>query len=302
MAEYRIGSFNMRNFGFGSHKDFDKIADIIEGEDFDVVALQEIRSEGKGVEKLVNYNLPGWDSCFAEPRESNDYEKSKDKRGEGYSYIWNKSSFSLLETTIYGETRVFEPRIINSMSDDVSVDCSIFARAHYYIRLEPEYGGFFELRLIDIHIYCGEGNLDSIVKRKIEYNILVNDIYPEICERTYGNHRPAYTIAMGDYNLNIITPFVQPQARNAYLDNYVVKQVGQEEVSIITLQEDLTTLRDPRKYGGYANNFDHFTYSPEMAPFECISCRAVDVTKYCDLGYYWDNISDHLPIAMTIEI
>ena len=63
--QYRIGSFNMKNFGANSTKDFEKIAEIIVGEQLDVVALQEILSEGKGVERLleagVEHELYNWD-------------------------------------------------------------------------------------------------------------------------------------------------------------------------------------------------------------------------------------------------
>lgn len=49
---YKIGSFNVRNLGMTSlgknnARDLQKIAEIIGKEKFDVVALQEVLSEGK---------------------------------------------------------------------------------------------------------------------------------------------------------------------------------------------------------------------------------------------------------------
>ena len=158
--KYRIGSFNMKNFGANSRKDMDKIAEIILGEDLDVIALQEILSEGKGVQRLLDQCLKHtrWDFCCASPYESSDPEKISDmivndSRGECYAYLWKKSKFKLMEYSRLGEKRIFEPRIINSMSNDVHTNCSFFARTPYYIRLQPLCGGFWELRLIDIHIY-----------------------------------------------------------------------------------------------------------------------------------------------------
>lgn len=55
--EIRIGSFNMNNFGGSSNKDFGKIAEIIVEENLDVVALQEIFSEGRGVSRLLEQNV-----------------------------------------------------------------------------------------------------------------------------------------------------------------------------------------------------------------------------------------------------
>lgn len=61
----------------------------------DVVAFQEILSEGKGLRRLLEQyiNMPyhPWDFCWASPRESSDPAKcGKDMRGEGYAYIWDK--------------------------------------------------------------------------------------------------------------------------------------------------------------------------------------------------------------------
>ena len=320
--EYKIGSFNMKNFGANSQKDLEKISEIIVEEEFDIVALQEILSEGKGIKRMleqcVKYQLYNWDYCCASPRESIDPEKItdmivNDTREECYAYLWNKKKFKLVEFKKIGKSRIFEPRIINSMGNDVSVDCTYFARTPYYIRLQPLYGGFFELRLINIHIYYGDSTLSSVTKRKIEYDTLVKDIYPEISRKRYGQNRVAYTIAMGDYNLNIFSPNVQTQTKNAYLSEVHTYSEGKQMIQILTVQDQLTTLKDPRNEEsgfdssdmGYANNYDHFTYSPELSQFRKVSYETVDaVNKYCDgdFTYYRKNISDHLPIVMTIEI
>lgn len=100
--QYKIGSFNMNNWSLDSKKDFEKIAEIIIEEKLDVIALQEILSEGKGIlrmqeelEQCVKYNLYDWDSRWDYPKESADSDKvSKDCRGEGYAYFWNKKNLS----------------------------------------------------------------------------------------------------------------------------------------------------------------------------------------------------------------
>lgn len=120
-------------------------------------------------------------------------------RGEGYAYIWDKRKLkkSAAQSILADETEMFEPRILNSLSNDVNADCSIFARTPYYLRLEPRYGGFFELRFLNIHIYYGSAS--DVQKRQAEYDLLMREIYPRISQRRYGNFRPAFTIAMGDY-------------------------------------------------------------------------------------------------------
>ena len=320
--QYRIGSFNMKNFGANSTKDFEKIAEIIVGEQLDVVALQEILSEGKGVERLleagVEHELYNWDFCCATPRESSDIEKLRDMavndtRGECYAFLWNTKRFKKIEFSKLGEKRIFESRILNSLSTDVNVDCSLFARTPYYIRLQPRFGGFFELRLINIHIYWGDSTLSSIDKRKIEFDVLTREIYPEISAARYGQNRTPYTIAMGDYNLNIFRPFIQTQAKNSNLTEVQSYWDGQRQVQILTIQDQLTTLRDVDRLASsdfdvnnpLANNYDHFTYSPELSDFTDVKYKTVDaVNKYCegDYSYYRKYISDHLPIVMTVTI
>ena len=322
--EYRIASFNMRRFGFGAKKDLDKISEIISEEDFDIVALQEIWSEGKGIKRLLSesmrYDLRDWDFCFEEPRESIDAIKrsdmiANDRRGEGYAYLWNKKRFKLVETVKIGKKEIFSPRIINSLSRDVNADCSFFARTPYYIRLQPLYGGFFEFRLINIHIYHGlSGDKTSIDKRKKEFEFLTQEIYPEICKRRYGNFRVAYTIAMGDYNLNIFSPLTETREKNAYVSNIYTYSEGRKDIHVLTVQDGLTTLKSINENDisknsgnnyGYANNYDHFTYSPELSQFISVKYNTIDViNKYCngDFEYYQKNISDHIPIVMTVEI
>lgn len=311
--EYRIGSFNMERFGANAKKDFARIAEIVVEEQLDIVALQEIFSEGKGIEKLlgelVKRELYGWDVRIAEPNETKDFES----RGETYAYLWNKRKFKLVEFSKLGVKRVFDPRIVSR--NDTGVDCSVLARAPFYIRLQPKYGGFFEFRLINMHIFYGDNTLTSIARRQVEFKILTEQIYPNISTKAYGQNRKAYTIAMGDYNLNIFSPNVQTEAKNCYLSTVQTFQDGTKEFHILTIQDQLTTLKmidaknnHPNIDGvknRYANNYDHFTYSPELLSVVNVSCRTVDaVEKYCggDHAYYRENISDHLPIVMTLDI
>ena len=309
--EYRIGSFNMERFGANAKKDFARIAEIITEEKLDIVALQEIFSEGKGIDQLISelvrHELFGWDVRIAEPSETKNFES----RGETYAYLWNKRKFKLVEFSKLGVKRVFDPRIVSR--NDTGIDCSELARAPFYIRLQPLYGGFFEFRLINIHIFYGDRTLSAIARRQAEFRILTEQIYPSISTKAYGQNRKAYTIAMGDYNLNIFSPNIPTEARNCYLSTVHTFQDGKEDIHVLTVQDQLSTLKSENSNTvsmidtgkGYANNYDHFTYSPEWSPFVNVSFRAIDaVEKYCggDFSYYRQNISDHLPIVMTVEI
>ena len=307
----------MHNWGRSSARDFEKIADIIVGEGLDVVAFQEILSEGAGVEQwletCVRFNLYDWGFCWGCPKESSDIEKiqemiHEDRRGEGYAYIWNRQKFHLTETQQQGEQRIFEPRILNSRSNDVNVDCSTYARTPYYIRLHPCYGGFFDLRLLNIHIYHGKtGNSPDIEKRQSEYQLLVQEIYPQISQKRYGDFRPAYTIAMGDYNLNIFRPDRVTQGGDLQevieVPEYGTVITAQDQLSTLKKAKDDSLCREALSRDIGANNYDHFSYEKTM--FSDVSCSVIEaVHKYCndDLDYYRKNISDHLPVVIEIEL
>ncbi len=316
--KYRIGSFNMRSFGKTAitKRDYGKLAEIIRGEQFDIIALQEIFSEGQAVDKLFDYHfkhqLYEWDkSDFGDPT-----PKGQKSTGEGYIFLWKKDKFKLAEYVDERKRRTFAPRIVNSLNNDQDAegtDCSIFARTPYYIRLQPVNGGFFEIRLVDIHFFFGGGHNESFIRRRRdEFEVLTREIYPKIATNRYGVNRPAYTIALGDYNLNLRSPLRTPQDEDCYVDEEYPYQNGRKTVRIITGQKELTTLRDidpsdteevPQRK--YANNFDHFTYSPELSIFSSVSFKAIDaVEKYFggNSKEYFEKISDHLPIAMDIEI
>ena len=308
--EYRIASFNMNRFGAYARKDLRTIAEIITSENLDVVALQEIFSEGKGVkrllEELVKHELYNWDVCFPDPIQTKDFLS----QGETYAYLWNKDKFRILEFTKLGIKERFEPRILTKT--DIGVDCSLFARSPFYIRLEPRHGGFFELRLINIHVFYGNQMVPSIAKRQLEYKLLLEEVYPALSTRAYGQNRHPYTIAMGDYNLNLFSPGIGTADKNCYMQPIYRYNDGRRQIAVQTVQRQLSTLKKCDESSEqvedtipYANNFDHFTYSPQLSNFALKEVGTIDaVRKYCngDAEYYRNNISDHLPIIMTIEI
>lgn len=290
--EFKIGSFNLNQYGYNSTKDIEKIAEIIQGEGMDIIALQEVfgRRKNECIAEELKSHLIGWELCFDKDNKNTDGHSD-----EGYCYLWNTKVFKLLEYKKTGITKVFEPRIINSLSNDVNVDCSVFARTPYYIRLQPINGGFFELRLINVHIYHGNNLVFDIEKRKEEYKLLINHIYPDISQNTYGTFRVPYTIAMGDYNLSLFQSCSDNKMAIIPMFSYFM---GTQ-----TIQQELSTLRI--KSCGYANNYDHFSYDPDTSPFRVISCGRVNaVDKYCmgNFEYYLKNVSDHLPIQLTIDI
>lgn len=332
---YRIGSFNLHNIGIGAFtndRNLEKIADIIREENLDVVALQEVLSEGKIFTKddlpskvtksnIISY-LGGPDRWGFEWAFSGD----ESVRHEGYAFLWNKDRLRLstAQITRNGTSfeRTYSPRMIQTKGKDMR-------RKPYFARFTPQGmpgGSSFEIRLLCVHTFFGEDKSDDRTIRNHEIETLLTDIYPQVADWTFQNGMTAYTVLLGDYNAELVTDEnrLAVEQRNAYRKENnkkipaVIKADGLGVVhsdsygtDVKTVQDQLTTLKkkeDSEEYEdrGYASNYDHFSYD-ESAIGHVVhgKPRRVDaVRKYCgdDFEKYFKTISDHIPIVMELKI
>ena len=307
---YRIGSFNLKNLGqtaMGKEhpRDLAKIAEIIRKEDFDVVALQEVLSEGKALsweqdrlKRSILYELGAsdWDFAWAHA------ESEKDPRSEGYAFLWKKKRFRLPVAKLEnGTKRTFYPRICRLRRD-------LMTRKPYYARFVARGGPYFEIRLLCVHTHFTDK-----VQRRQELDNLLKEVYPQVEDRVYYKGRPSYTIILGDYNAELrrlfnTSGFYVPDIETA--DRWGGKRIK-------TVQYEKTTLK--RKFNneskdvddsiyegrGYANNYDHFSYDVDRFSGVRIYVRRIDaVRKYCgdDFETYFKTVSDHVPIVMTMNL
>lgn len=222
---YKIGSFNCHNMGGKTTQyKIEKIAQIINQEQFDIIALQEIfcpdLPHGGLVTKDSRHyplsNIIGllekkekgpedWLGYFAAPDQMRDAK-------EGYVFIWNPNKVHLPEVTLKdGTKRVFYPRIYNQYKMGETKNNIIgvkdgkpvyggLIRNPLYARFIPNKQEKMELRLINTHIRFSQNtNYDSdkidaekvpqsdIAMRRNEYNVLTDNIYPKIATQIYGN-------------------------------------------------------------------------------------------------------------------
>lgn len=306
MDGVRICSFNIMNFGENSTIDrFLAIRDIIKSEKIDIVAFQEVLRGNDNLVPYVRNYMQDWDARFCLPPETKDREKQGDKRGEGYVFAWDTKRFSLAETEDKDKMRVFEPTTFGSSDNNLHVDCKRMIRAPLYGRFIPQ-KGFYELRLISVHLYYGDQSKKKIEARKAEYNTYVDEVYPTFSKKRYGNNRYAYTVAMGDYNLNLKSPKTVAAVKESPSAVIVSdKRIVNDQV-IATVQDELTTVSKENN-GRYVNNYDHFTYSTsdlERTDDRCEVWRIDAVHKYYEGSFenYFDKVSDHVPIIYDLYI
>lgn len=313
---YKIGSFNLYKCSFQSdkdiRKDFLKIANIIISEQFDIVAVQEmLNPNAAGL--LKRYLGSNWYYRWEKPL------KSSFAAAEGYAFFWNSRTMSLAPTEeIEGDSIVVksaEPRIFNQYR--ITAPLKPLLRNPYYGRFKPN-RGFCEIRLINIHLrYRKGGYLESSATelRKREFYILTHEIYRRISNKRYGNNLPAYTIMLGDYNLNLKRHWT----KSPYLEEVVIVNDGGMTQRLTTLQDQLTTLKridelqsgceyvgdQEQKLRGYSNNYDHMTIDENRFKGTGVRVRRIDtVRKYSndDFDKHRREISDHIPICMDIDL
>ena len=96
---YKIGSFNCLHFGRGVSKDIKVFSDIILREQFDIIALQEIKGNC-ALKRILDVLPPYWTGIADE--DSSVYD---------YAFIWNTRRFILANAEEVGKSRVYFPRI-----------------------------------------------------------------------------------------------------------------------------------------------------------------------------------------------
>lgn len=332
---YRIMSFNVNNLSLGSEAEkLNIIAKIILDNDVDIVAMQEVLSEGKiltgtnlksvsGSAKAYEHSLKkrlgkNWAMCWRNPKTwaKNYAYLGNDKRGEGYAFLWNTDRVNLLEedgATIY-------PRIYRNYRTNVAKDLIRLIR-------DPCYGQFkingrpVEIRLLTTHIVYGKpsnskisADLDygAVTMRKNEFQILAGQIYPSIAQfHKQTTCTSAYTIILGDYNLNIPSSGVDRARLPEVLcfdERGIITDFSIAAPTVInTVQSNLTTINADGD--ALANNYDHFSYDNRTASVVPDNgVQVVDPADYINvengstLGTYKEKVSDHLPIIITLEI
>jgi len=310
-----IGSFNMFKFSANTHKELECVRAIINKNEIDILAIQEIFSQG-ALNNLLRELGPGWDGRWKSP------DSKSVSAAEGYAFVWNTNKICLSHRRS-GEP--FEPVIHRQYPHK---EAGALIRDPFYARFELKNNRMTEIRLINTHIMFSlkreendADDHDSSIKlpgavsmRKKEFEILATKILPKIDDKDYDRYwnevdeicRRPITILLGDYNLNL----KESGAKDTFIDEpLILIREGSSEKRIITVQKDLTTLKtdlsNAETEGGYRNNFDHFTFDSNR-PIR-VDCYAVDAPNDPELfsgNYqkYRENVSDHLMIVMRLEL
>ena len=313
-ARYKIGSFNVHNLSLAVHRDIERIAKIIKQNNLDIIALQEILSEGKRIagtsysqsatvpdgmlrRSLMHYLGSSWDCCIGTP---DNHQSSKhpyqylggDSRGEGYAFLWNKArielpviSHDVVRPAIWSNYHLKEPGMLRLIRDPLV--------GRFKLKGRPA-----EIRLITTHIIFGKPTEDNLAApidfgaltlRRNEFKVLAGDIYARVSDYHRDMESVAsYTIILGDYNLNLpksqlkknLLTQENTETGIVFFDKKGVSTADSTKAErvIHTVQHDLTTLQkgqDGHARDGYASNYDHFSFD-ESIKDHVLRCYALD--------------------------
>lgn len=317
---YRVGSFNTQNLSHNSKVEkLDAVADIIH--EFDIIALQEVLTEGNMIPNLKCRLGDNWEfSEWLDPKTDSKWYPylGKDNRQEGYVFAWRKDRFTL---PVNEKGKTYEPRIWRQYRVD---------RASGELRLirDPAYGRFqladmptSELRLITTHVVYKKPSEDNLLKaidfgsytmRQNEFRVLAREIYTRINDnRNFYNSAVPYTIILGDYNMNL----AESGAGSPTVPSVLIFDGRQNELKtkekissdgiyhIKTEQADLSTVS--RDGDQLSSNYDHFSYDEEVRSevVQGIPHRLDSVVqKAGGIKEYKEKVSDHIPVMVEISL
>ncbi|MFP3090459.1 hypothetical protein LQZ21_09055 [Treponema sp. TIM-1] len=299
MADYIIGSFNTQNLNLRSDsaqkKDFEKIAEIIEKEKFDIVALQETITEiaiNQIERHLPNYWIHDFNQENGRPDISDDDEdqiKSKNS-AKGFTFLWNSRRF---EECSKDNRAQFEP-----------VKGHIVRRP-FVGRFAPINGPFCEIRLINIHL-CNPNNFKDM---KLQEYAAVADLYDRIySDRKYGNNRAAYTLILGDYNIPLRYCLECEEMHNLSIKAFLGgDDRPNEKTTLITQDTYQKAIDQGIQPFIFANDFDHCSYNESYFQDRNIKIevkRINSVEVYCENDFivHRKSISDHVPIKIELSL
>jgi endonuclease/exonuclease/phosphatase family metal-dependent hydrolase len=163
----RIATWNLRQFS-ESRKGMDvsAIADVIRSNQFDLVAIQEVKKDGEAVDRLLNILGSPWRAASLSDVTGNH---------ERFAFIYNSDHVSEIGT----------PRFI------ATADAVIFDRVPYQQSFRA---GNFDFMLITVHLYYGEGR-EGRERRRREVETLARFV------KKYASFAQEHdVIVLGDLN------------------------------------------------------------------------------------------------------
>jgi endonuclease/exonuclease/phosphatase family metal-dependent hydrolase len=287
-----LATWNIREFGDNRRKEsLYYIAEIVSR--FDLIAIQEVSVNLKGLENLMKLLGPNWDRFIT------DSTDGSAGGGERMAFLYDKNKVSF--SKMAGEIVLPKEKLIDGQLQ--------FARTPYTAAFQA---GWFKFILTTVHIYYGSNS--SADKKKREKEI---DMITSILSKRAKKEDMSY-ILMGDFNI----PNVNDDTMKA-LEKYgftVPDEIKQHPTDLgktshydqiafnLKLDKNMTVFKEKEQKAG-AFHFEETVYTEmDLETYKTyFSDKTEGKTEAETRKYYlstWRTyqMSDHLPLWVELKI
>ena len=289
-----LATWNIREFSNNrTDESIHYIAEIVSR--FDLVAIQEVGSSLRGIERLLYFLGKGWSYLVTDTTDGS--------RGgsERMAFVYNESKVRF--TNLTGEIVLPKDKLIENEQ---------FARTPFCVSFQA---GWFKFVLTTVHIYFGDERGEEYERRVNEIRVIAETI------KKRAKKEDTNYILLGDFN--IVSPqdetfkalrdnkFFIPQ--NLMLHKTDIKQSKHYDQIAFNVKEDVNMLifnknKEEQKAGTFA--FFDTVYREEDAliyidimPKERIENRTDEqIRKYFKTYYRTFELSDHQPLWVELKV
>lgn len=276
-----IGSFNMLRLGHSKTKDLHRVARMIQEENFQIFAAQEVMTP-EGAEdflETLRENDTDWQMALSPSKTGENAYKEYFAfyyKSQSVKPILNPSHYCFKRN--YGQERVGSTCFAkDSRSDGPDFERDPFI-GHFRV-------GNREIAMISVHLVYGDQTSFNIERRQKEALAL-----KKVMQDVRKFETEGLVFALGDFNLQLL------EEDNMGKKAEFTSQLFLESPRLFGLVHDVTTVGK--------SSYDHFLFFANdriaIRGYKTKVVSDVDRTDEVEKALYKKEVSDHFPIALVI--
>jgi len=290
-----LATWNIRNFGDNRRgESLHYLAEIVSR--FDLVAVQEVKADMGGLEKLVSLLGHNWDYIVTDSTEG------PSGGGERMAFIYDKCKVFFRK--VAGELVLPQSRLIVQGEDKLQ-----FARTPFTVAFQA---GWFKVMLVTVHIFYGKNVKED--PRRVAEIATVAKFLKDRAKKEDENY-----ILLGDFNI-----FKTNDATMKALENesfYIPQAIRKHPTDLgktkhydqiafkLKLDENMTVFSEGDQYAG-AFNFTESVYrEQDLDEYKelfdekyVVNKTESEIKRYYMSSWRTFEMSDHLPLWIELKV
>jgi len=287
-----IATWNIRKFGNKRRlESLYYIAEIINR--FDLIAIQEVISDMKGLEKLMYLLGPSWDYIVTDSTEGSA------GGGERLAFVYDKCKIQFKKMA--GEIVLSEKKLIDAKLQ--------FARTPYCVSFQA---GWFKFMMTTVHIFYG--TTSAVDKKKREKEIVT---LTELLSKRAKNEKMSYVL-LGDFNIpNTEDVTMQALEKYGFFVPAAIKDhptdLGEtkhyDQIAFnLQLKDNMVVFAENEQCAGAFNFAKSVFRKEDMVDYrkyfsdKVVEKSEKEIEKYYMTYWRTFEMSDHLPLWVELKI